>query len=302
VRIAGGEGDITITGYNGKEVLIETVLDVFKTPDEEAQVENEKAKGLKRISGSSFNVATDDEENAIIINRGLNEGNDLILQVPVSTSLKIGGSNYRGLSNIVVSQQMLKGTQQVLRNMEIEFKEKEKAIKEKEKASTGPGREYSFSTPVPRVPFIGGVLQGDVTITNVNGSIEINAFESDITLKDISGEVSASTVDGDLLVTYKDVKMNKQLYFSSVDGDIDVTLPSNIQANLSLQTLDGEKFTDFDIDITIAPKQKTKDDKRSTDMVPFFRAGNAVYGKINGGGTEIRIKTVDGNIYLRKGK
>jgi hypothetical protein len=307
VRITGGEGDITITGYKGKVVLIETELDIYKSADEDAQVEDEKAKGLKRISGSSFNVATNDEENAIIINRGMNDENDLIIQVPVSTSLKIGSGNYRGgsLSNIVISSKDHEGKEQVvkLRDMAIEMKEKEKEMEEKEKEmretvkiSTG------FPITIPRIPFIGGVFQGDVTITNVSGTIEINAVESDITLKDISGKTTVSTVDGDLVATFKDIDKDKPLYLSSVDGDLDVTLPSNIQADLSLQTLDGEMFTDFDIDITLEPEQTTKGDRRSTDMVRFFRAGNAVYGKINGGGSNIQIKTVDGNIYLRKGE
>ena len=61
LKIFRGEGDINITGYNGKEVVIETLQDVSE------EVDNEKAKGLKRISGSNFSVATDAEENAIII-------------------------------------------------------------------------------------------------------------------------------------------------------------------------------------------------------------------------------------------
>ena len=269
LQILRGEGDITITGYQGKEVLIETELDVFKTSD----VEDEKAKGLKRISGTNFHVGSNEDENTIVITRSFGDKNELHIKVPYNTSIKIGGGI---LGKIKIPA------------MNIEIKQKNKG---------------NMNIPIPNpVNFMGGILGGDITVTNVTGAIEISSIEGDITLEDVSGEVTANSVDGDLLVTFKDIEKGKPIFLSTVDGDIDVTLPPNIQADLSLQTLDGDMFTDFDIDIALEPERKTKDDKRSTDMVRFFRPGNAVYGKINGGGTEIQIRTVDGGIYLRKGK
>ena len=64
LKIHGGEGDITISGYDGKEVLIDISSDEADALPPE---DNEKAKGLKRIAGSSFNVEKIDDDNTIVI-------------------------------------------------------------------------------------------------------------------------------------------------------------------------------------------------------------------------------------------
>jgi DUF4097 and DUF4098 domain-containing protein YvlB len=147
----------------------------------------------------------------------------------------------------------------------------------------------------------GGMLSGDTNISNISGDIEVNTREGNINLDNVSGEVVANSVDGELLVTFKEVTKEEPMAFSTIDGDIDVTFPSNIKATISAKNVDGEIYTDFNIDITHLKEFDVGRNRRWTNgWTGMF--GNTVTGKINGGGSRILISTVDGNIYIRKGK
>lgn len=127
-------------------------------------------------------------------------------------------------------------------------------------------------------------VDGDIELENITGAVEAKTIEGDILITGISGALSAGSVDGDLTVVMSKVTGDDPLSFSSVDGDIDVTLPPETAAFLNATGVDMDMYTDFEVALN-------------------GKLGrNAVRGAINGGGREIRMHTVDGNIYLRKGK
>jgi DUF4097 and DUF4098 domain-containing protein YvlB len=147
----------------------------------------------------------------------------------------------------------------------------------------------------------GNMLSGNISISNISGDIEVNTREGSVTLHNVSGEVVANSIEGELLMTFKQMTREKSMAFSTIDGDIDVTFPSNIKATISAKNVDGDIYTDFDIDIThLRGVDVDRDGRWRNGLTGMF--GNTVTGKINGGGSEILISTVDGNIYIRKGK
>jgi DUF4097 and DUF4098 domain-containing protein YvlB len=77
---------------------------------------------------------------------------------------------------------------------------------------------------------------------------------------------------------------------STVSGDVDVSMPANTKATLKLRSVSGEVYTDFDINIG-------KDDNSMRHI-----GGQVVDGNINGGGTAMSLKTVSGDIFVRKAK
>ena len=69
--------------------------------------------------------------------------------------------------------------------------------------------------------------------------------------------------------------------------------------DLMLAVRNGGIYTDFDMDVMKRPevyKEKTN------EYLGYMNQLNYITGKINGGGTEIQMTTIDGNIYIRKGK
>ncbi|MCE5251127.1 DUF4097 domain-containing protein [bacterium] len=276
LKIVSGSGDISITGYEGKDVIIEaksTVKDVLNKP------EDEKAKGMKRLTGSGLTVTNVQEDNAIVINRSLKNETDLVIQVPFNTSLQLGGGKNEGIS-INFYGALMKNIQA--------------SVEASVPAAPGTGTIGSFSS-------LGAFFNGDITANGITGEIEANTLEGDITLNNISGGIAAHSVDGEIQVTLKAVDKDKPMAFSTVDGDIDITFPALAKATVTAKNVDGEIYTDFDMEM-VTKTQVNTEKPGSYGIFNIGMFGNTVTGKINGGGPDIQMTTVNGNIYIRKGK
>lgn len=145
---------------------------------------------------------------------------------------------------------------------------------------------------------IGTVNDGEITVDNVRGELEVNNVNDKITLTNISGSVVANTVNGDVNVAFKAVDPKAPMSFSTLNGDVNVTLPADTKANLKLKSDNGDVFSDFDIDIDKTP---AKIDKTTEPGLYKIKKDDWVSGKINGGGPEMMMKNMQGNIYVKKG-
>jgi hypothetical protein len=140
-----------------------------------------------------------------------------------------------------------------------------------------------------------------VTVEGVSGEIEVDTGNGPIVLTDVSGPVVADSSDGEIKAVFGKVTPGKPMSFSSMDGDIDITLPSAVKASLKMKTDDGQIFTDFDVQLTPSQQKKEEDERKEGGgyRVAFEKV---TLGLINGGGAEIQLTTYDGNIYIRKAK
>ncbi|MGD0753863.1 MAG: DUF4097 family beta strand repeat-containing protein [Bacteroidales bacterium] len=145
---------------------------------------------------------------------------------------------------------------------------------------------------------IGTVNDGEIVVDNVRGELEVNNVNDKITLTNISGSVVANTVNGDVNVTFKAVDPKAPMAFSTLNGDVNVTLPADTKANLKLKSDNGDVYSDFDIDIDKTP---AKIDKTTEPGLYKIKKDDWVLGKINGGGPEMMMKNMQGNIYVKKG-
>jgi len=93
------------------------------------------------------------------------------------------------------------------------------------------------------------VNDGDVVVRGVEGEIEVQNTNGAVTIEDVSGAVLAEAVNGDITVRFNRVTPDKAMSFVSMNGDLDVTLPPDVRANLRLSTDNGEIFTDFDVNL-----------------------------------------------------
>jgi DUF4097 and DUF4098 domain-containing protein YvlB len=62
---------------------------------------------------------------------------------------------------------------------------------------------------------------------------------------DISGSAVASTTNGNVRCTFAEVAPGKAMSFSSFNGDVDVTFPASLAADLRIDAGRGEILTDF---------------------------------------------------------
>ena len=126
---------------------------------------------------------------------------------------------------------------------------------------------------------------GNIQVDSVSGEIEANNRNGSITVQGASGPVLANTLNGRILAQLDRLADAKPVSLSTLNGDIDLTLPDLAKANVKLQTQNGSVHSDFEI-------------RREPDPRPTAR--NRVVGTINGGGGEIQLETLNGSIHLRR--
>ncbi|MBL8178442.1 MAG: DUF4097 family beta strand repeat protein [Bryobacterales bacterium] len=143
------------------------------------------------------------------------------------------------------------------------------------------------------------VNSGHILVEGLSGEIDANNINGNITVNNVSGAVVAHTLNGKLIVSLQQITPNKAMSFSTLNGNVDVTLPATTQANLKMKSENGEIFSDFEIALkpTSQPAQESKSQDGKRYRVRFDKA---MYGSINGGGPEMQFTTLNGTIYIRK--
>ncbi|KQS28176.1 DUF4097 family beta strand repeat-containing protein [Dyadobacter sp. Leaf189] len=226
-------GSIRISGYAGKEVVIEAT---GKVPEQNDKPKDENAAGMRRIVPSSgLELTATEENNSIkITSRFVNKPMNLHIKVPQKFALK---------------------------------------------AST--------------------VNDGDIIVENVDGELEVANVNGEISLTNVSGSAVANTINGTLKATFKTVDAKSPMAFSTLNGNVDVTLPATAKFDVKLKSDRGEIYSDFDVEVDKSQPQATRTSKDGMFKVSLE---DWVKGKVNGGGSEIMMKNMNGNIYVRKAK
>jgi hypothetical protein len=143
------------------------------------------------------------------------------------------------------------------------------------------------------------INDGDILVSGINGELDVDNINGEVTLQDVSGSVVAHALNGDLKVNLRSINA-KPMAFSSLNGDIDVTFPADLKANISLQSDQGDVFSDFDIAMAPRTTQPVVEDARNKGGKFRVRIDKTVRGTINGGGPEIQFKNFQGAIYIRR--
>jgi len=167
--------------------------------------------------------------------------------------------------------------------------------------SSGFSREISLEIEVPtRTKLRVSIVDGGITVDGVDNEMEINTVDGGITLTNVGGSVVAHAVDGNIAATVARVAPQAPMAFTSLNGDIDVTLPAAVKANLRLRSDQGDVFTDFDVQVTADASANRTQQRNGRGL--RIDVNRSIYGTVNGGGPDFELRTFDGNIYVRKGK
>ncbi len=121
-------------------------------------------------------------------------------------------------------------------------------------------------------------------------------------LLNVSGAVVAHSLNRDVTVTLDRAAAGKSMSFSTLNGDVDVTLPADVKARVKMKSDNGEIYSDFDVKLENNPANPNVSDTHSKDGRFRLQFDRVTYGSINGGGPEMQFTTFNGKIYLRKKK
>ncbi|HXF41107.1 MAG TPA: DUF4097 family beta strand repeat-containing protein [Blastocatellia bacterium] len=128
-----------------------------------------------------------------------------------------------------------------------------------------------------------GSVSGDVHVTGVTGHLHASAVSGDVHIKDVSGSVSATSVSGDVNVDIARLEGAEDMKFSTVSGDVVLSLPASLDAEVDMSSFSGSIKTDFPVEV------------RSEK----FGSRNWARGKLGEGSRRLRISTVSGDVSMR---
>ncbi|MBV8516905.1 MAG: DUF4097 family beta strand repeat protein [Acidobacteria bacterium] len=129
----------------------------------------------------------------------------------------------------------------------------------------------------------------NVDVTNTNGAIELSGVtgrhELDTTnggieVKACAGSLDASTTNGSVHAELTSVAANQPVHLETTNGRIELAVPRNFGAEVDASTTNGSIKTDLPVLTTETGR-------------------NSLRGKINGGGTRVRLRTTNGGISIR---
>ena len=140
--------------------------------------------------------------------------------------------------------------------------------------------KVEYTLTVPRFATIDGVelVNGDLLIDGVEGSVDADTVNGTIVVRGASGEIELETVNGGIELELGP-GVSDEISLSSVNGTIEVFLAGS--AEIRAETVNGRISNDFGLEV-----KKGK------------YIGSSMSGSIGAGGPVIELETVNGGIQV----
>lgn len=147
-------------------------------------------------------------------------------------------------------------------------------------------------------------MGGDIEVIKAVKFVEAETYGGDINIKSVDGYVKAKTMGGDVEVTMvgDPNQGDRSVAITSMGGDIILTVPSGLSMDIDIEIAytkdkwhnnnEVNIFSDFNI---TKDESDEWDDSKGTSR-------KYIYGKgvVNGGKHKVKIRTINGDVYLKK--
>ena len=144
----------------------------------------------------------------------------------------------------------------------------------------------TFELHVPRTARLDGInlVNGSLDVQRVSGDVNASLVNGRANIHDIAGRAKVSSVNGAINAYYRSLDNVREIELKSVNGSIDLGLPSSPNAEVSASTVSGGVTTDFPL------------------QVQGKFVGKHLDGKLGNGGTRIELSNVNGGIKIGPGE
>jgi hypothetical protein len=139
---------------------------------------------------------------------------------------------------------------------------------------------------------------GDVEIMGLTGEHELSNVNGDVIATDLAGSAIINATNGDVRATFASVDATKPMSFTSFNGDVDVTLPGNLAADLIVASQQGDVYTDFEVQAETDPPSVQQSGGPSGGRQ--IRWSQQSRYAIGGGGPDIQLRTFNGDVMIRR--
>ncbi len=161
---------------------------------------------------------------------------------------------------------------------------------------TGNGR-LVLKVPMDTTVKVECVNGGDLRVEHLSGNVELSNTNGRVTATGMSGPVIAHSQNGKVVVSLDRVTPDKAMSITSYNGDVDVSMPADAKVTVRMGSYNGEVFTDFDT--KLSPSSSGVKESREGGKYKV-KVDRTTTGTINGGGTDVTLKSYNGSIFIRK--
>jgi hypothetical protein len=152
-------------------------------------------------------------------------------------------------------------------------------------ADNGNDVQVDFTVKVPKgVRLNAHINRGDIQATSLTGDVDVSTLTGEITLS-TTGAGQATSLHGSVVASIGSVNWSGSRVFSSGEGNVDLQIPADANANVQVSAFRGTVTSDFSL---------------TTNSATAGRFGVA-QGTLGTGGRLLRVSAFDGNVILRKG-
>lgn len=125
-------------------------------------------------------------------------------------------------------------------------------------------------------------VNGDLRISGMRAAVDAETVNGDIEARDLRSDAKLDTVNGSIQAWFNRFEDDQRVSIESVNGRLDVYLPSNADVRIKAETIHGSLQNDFGIEV----------DKG------FI--GRDLNGKVGSGSARLSLDTVNGSISIHK--
>ena len=142
--------------------------------------------------------------------------------------------------------------------------------------------QVSYTVTVPRNMNVDVEnTNGAIALSDVTGMLELGTTNGRIEVARCGGSLKAATTNGAISAELVRVTKGQPLLLATTNGRIRIAVPADFAGEIDADTTNGAITTDF-------PVTTSRTDR------------NSLRGTVNGGGTELRARTTNGAIEIRK--
>jgi DUF4097 and DUF4098 domain-containing protein YvlB len=124
-------------------------------------------------------------------------------------------------------------------------------------------------------------VNSDVTVTGLRAGVDVHTVNGGIRLLDLIGPAELHAVNGGLYAEFARLPAGVRVTFETVNGGCELVLPADAGARIDARTVNGGVHCDLPVTI--------EDSGRGT-----------IRGTIGGGGAELKLRSVNGGVTIRK--
>ena len=143
--------------------------------------------------------------------------------------------------------------------------------------------EVEFRLSVPRTAVLNEIetVNGSVTVSNFTNVTKISAVNGNVSATNIRGAANLSTVNGGVTADFDRVDGASKIHLSTVNGSVNLIIPSDVNATIKADSLNGNITNDFGL-----PVKKGQ------------YVGRDLYGKVGTGEAQIKLSSVNGRLSI----